>query len=54
VIVRHTTAHVDEGAQVTANNGDITVHAQSDDDITAIAATFGLSSSSAGVAASVA
>src|SRR6266480_3349675 len=53
VIVRHTTAHVDEGAQVTANNGDITVHAQSDDDITSIAATFGLSSSSAGVAASV-
>ena len=53
VIVRHTSAHVDQGAQVTANNGDISIHAGSKDDITSIAATFGLSTSSAGVAASV-
>jgi hypothetical protein len=53
VIVRHTTAHVDQGANLTATHGDISIHAQSNDNITSIAATFGLSTSSAGVAASV-
>ena len=53
VIIRHTTAHVDEGATLTATNGNLTLEAQSNDDITSIAATFGVSTSSAGVAASV-
>ena len=53
VIERSTTAHVDQGAHVTAGNGDILVKAESNDDITSIAATFGLSTSNTGVAASI-
>src|SRR5258708_406809 len=54
VIIRHTTAWIGTGADVTATTGDIKLKATSDDDITAIAATFGLSTSGAGVAASIA
>ena len=54
VIVRHTSAWVGNNASLTATAGNIVVDAGSDEDITSIAATFGLSASSVGVAASIA
>src|SRR5262249_54682762 len=53
VITRHTLAHVDQGTHVTSSAGNIDVAAISKDDITSIAATFGLSGGNAGVAASI-
>ncbi len=53
VIERSTTAWVGEGADLTATAGDITINADSADNITSIAATFGVGGSSVAVAASI-
>jgi hypothetical protein len=53
VIERNTTAWVGSGADLTAGD-DIVVHADSDDDVKSIAASFGLSGGNVGVAGSIA
>jgi len=53
VIDRSTTAWIGSGADLTATGGNLTIDANSHDDISSIAATFGLSGGSVGVAASI-
>ena len=54
VIDRSTTAWVGAGADVEATGGNLTINANSADDITSIAATFGVGGDSVGLAASIA
>src|SRR5262249_18588149 len=53
VITRHTKAFVKKGAHLSSASGDVDIDAESKDDITSVAATFGLSTGSAAVAGSI-
>ena len=54
MIDRSTTAWIGSGADIKATGGDLKINAESADDITSIAATFGLSGGdSVGLAASI-